>query len=106
MGTGGKALQSSSSSSSAPAAPNKSDAVLDKLRKLSIREEADSSERTRAQPRPMSSQYDLNYRPLAVGLRKMLWEEGYLWRNQRRMIGFQHEKIEWRLPTTDRSAIG
>ena len=77
--------------------------MLDKLRQLSISDEApEEIGRDRPLPRPHSSNYQLDFRPMAAGVRKKLWEEGYRYRNQRKMKGFRHEKIEWRLPSTER----
>ena len=105
MGTGGES-----------AAASKDD-LLGKLRHLSIsgdvgdgviRKGGDERERPPSPPppRPPSSQYEINYRPMVAGLRRKLWEEGYRHRNQRKLKGFRHEKLEWRTPTTERPPSG
>ena len=80
--------------------------MLDQLRKLSLSDKAEEEVGREGRPplRPPSSNYQLNFRPMPAGVRKKLWEEGYRYRNQRKMKGFRHEKIEWRLPATERPA--
>ncbi len=100
MGIGGD-----EAAGSVPAAAAAKADVLDKLRELSIKEDVQSKKADHRPARPPSSQYSLNYRPLVEGLRKRLWEEGYKYRNERKLTGFTHEKIEWRM-ATDRGKSG
>ena len=78
--------------------------IIDKLRKLSVdnierKGEAGAGKKSRHKNGTLISQYELMYKPLQVGLRKSLWEEGYKYRNERRKNGFNHVKLEWRLPS-------
>ena len=106
MGTGGE---------EAAASPSSKNDLLGKLRHLSISDDAEKEIKRKGSeerpplsppPRPPSSQYELNYRPMVAGLRRKLWEEGYRHRNQRKLKGFRHEKLEWRMPTTERPPSG
>ena len=82
--------------------------LLRNLRHLSISDDSGKNEKRTerekepAPVRPPSSQYELNYRPMVAGLRRKLWEEGYRHRNQRKLKGFRHEKLEWRVPAIER----
>ena len=82
--------------------------LLGNLLQLSISDDAGENEKRTEQEkepaplRPPSSQYELNYRPMVAGLRRKLWEEGYRHRNQRKLKGFRHEKLEWRVPAIER----
>ena len=44
----------------------------------------------------LASQYQLNYRPMPLGVRKQVWEEGLNYREQRKKAGFNHFRLEWR----------
>ena len=102
MGSGGDG-------GAAAAGSGSKDDLLGKLRHLSISDNAKENAKRKCgeegptpPPRPPSSQYELNYRPMVAGLRRKLWEEGYRHRNQRKLKGFRHEKLEWRMPSTER----
>ena len=66
-----------------------SDPMLARLKGLTIKNDT-----------MMTSQYQNNYQPMAVGVRHRLWREGYECRNQRKMNGFKHSKLEWRQVNT------
>ena len=52
--------------------------------------------------RGLSSQYQCNYQPLELGVRSVLWEEGFKHRNVRKQAGFKHTKLEWKIMTDRR----
>jgi len=62
----------------------------------SVRELADSMEKVSTGNVLLVSQYKLSFRPMPVGMRKRVWEEGWNYRNQRRKDGFNHFRLEWR----------
>ena len=81
--------------------------LLDRLQRLSLEEKAATAAAATeaAKATRLTSQYQLNYTPMPVGLRKDLWEEGWKYRNIRRRDGFNHFKLEWMI-LTDRGRRG
>ena len=78
--------------------------ILEKLKRLSLDEKIAKQNQAfkAAVAANLTSQYQLNFRPMPVGVRKRLWEEGYRYRNQRKKNGFNHFKLEWKLATDRR----
>ncbi len=72
------------------------DDVIKKLQQLSLEEKVQKKVNS-SKSTTLTSQYQLNYRPMPVGVRKDVWEEGFRYRNQRKKNGFNHFKLEWKI---------
>ena len=90
----------------ADVAKNKNDMVAEKLRQLSLEDKLDKQLKAwkSAKTCVPLSQYQTHFKPLALGVRKNLWEEGYRYRSRRKQSGHSHFKLEWNA-LTDRDGL-